>query len=507
MLLVVELDVVTVGMALPNSELAVFSHNRKMMVSGHFKRYCPKRKVMIINDNDEYETGDDAGPDAPEDDDYDSDGVDAFPSEARTIVVSQRALNMQPSASTQRCNLFQTKALVGPDKACKVIIDGGSCRNLASKELCPKLKLKDLPHPHPYYIQWLSDNGEMKESHVGDLMGHFGREKMLLMLADHLYWPKMRRDVDKYEEGASIARGGEEQLDMVLDMKTFDGRAREEWEACAGRKSKYRPAHRPVRPGATPACPTPRPVQSDPTPGEPGARRILRGCQPGGCTERPSPGPVIARSLARSKLDRPVPGPVDRTPDVGITLRVTNVTLPLAAQPGAHEGTRWPGGPLRRFPRHHPDPTRLSLGKISLDVVFGTPSNFRKEKLEFEVVDWESQYHAILGRPAFAKFMAVPHYAYLKLKMPGNNMTAITVHGSFSRSDNCDRDFQKIASKFGAKEELNALDVVTDHTQPPGDNQNIKSDEFDIAKESKKQQVHPSDSKKTVNTSVDLAVS
>ncbi|KAK1641558.1 hypothetical protein QYE76_059363 [Lolium multiflorum] len=133
---------------------------------GHFKRDCPNRKVMFVNDNDEYETGDDADPYAPEDDDYDSDGVDAFPSEARTIVVSQRALNVQPSASTQCCNLFQTKALVGPDKACKVIIDGGSCRNLASKELCAKLKLKYLPHPHPYYIQWLSDNGEMKVNHM-----------------------------------------------------------------------------------------------------------------------------------------------------------------------------------------------------------------------------------------------------------------------------------------------------------------------------------------------------
>ncbi|KAK1616665.1 hypothetical protein QYE76_022182 [Lolium multiflorum] len=98
-----------------------------------------------------------------QDDDYDSDGFDAFPSESQTIVVSKHVLNVQPSASTQRCNLFQTKALVGPDKACKVIIDGGSCRNLASKELCAKLKLKYLPHPHPYYIQWLSNNGEMKE--------------------------------------------------------------------------------------------------------------------------------------------------------------------------------------------------------------------------------------------------------------------------------------------------------------------------------------------------------
>ena len=35
------------------------------------------------------------------------------------------------------------------------------------------------------------------------------------------------------------------------------------------------------------------------------------------------------------------------------------------------------------------------LGKIHLDVVFGDPSNFRREKIEFEVVDWPSQYHAI----------------------------------------------------------------------------------------------------------------
>ncbi|KAK1628072.1 hypothetical protein QYE76_002387 [Lolium multiflorum] len=147
------------------------ARNRDMLChtcggKGHFKKDCPNRKVMIINEDNEYETGDDADPDAPEDDDYDSDSFDAYPSEAQTIVVSQRVLNVQPSASTQRCNLFQTKALVGPDKACKVIIDGGSCRNLASKELCAKLKLKYLPHPHPYYIQWLSNNGEMKVSHM-----------------------------------------------------------------------------------------------------------------------------------------------------------------------------------------------------------------------------------------------------------------------------------------------------------------------------------------------------
>ena len=48
-----------------------------------------------------------------------------------------------------------------------------------------------------------------------------------------------------------------------------------------------------------------------------------------------------------------------------------------------------------------------SMGMITLNVVFGTPSNFRKEKITFDVVDFPSAYHALLGRPAYAKFMAV----------------------------------------------------------------------------------------------------
>ncbi|KAK1660440.1 hypothetical protein QYE76_048599 [Lolium multiflorum] len=95
----------------------------------------------------------------------------------------------------------------------------------------------------------------------------------------------------------------------------------------------------------------------------------------------------------------------------------------------------------------------FKMSKVFMDGGSGS-DNFRKEKIEFEVVNWESQYHAILGRPAYAKFMAVPHYAYLKLKMPGNKGTNITVHGSFSRSDSCDRDFQRIAAKFGSKQEF-----------------------------------------------------
>jgi hypothetical protein len=95
-----------------------------------------------------------------------------------------------------------------------------------------------------------------------------------------------------------------------------------------------------------------------------------------------------------------------------------------------------------------PGSANYPLGRISLNVCFRNRQNYRREKLDFEVMDWPSQYHAILGRPVFSRFMAVPHYTYLVLKMPGPN-GIITVKGSFELSDLCDKEFHKMAQNFG----------------------------------------------------------
>jgi hypothetical protein len=44
--------------------------------------------------------------------------------------------------------------------------------------------------------------------------------------------------------------------------------------------------------------------------------------------------------------------------------------------------------------------------------------------------------------------MAVPHYTYLVLKMPGPN-GIITVKGSFELSNLCNKEFHKMAHNFG----------------------------------------------------------
>ena len=43
-----------------------------------------------------------------------------------------------------------------------MIIDGGSCTNVASTELVGKLALPTLKHPRPYKLQWLNKSGEVK---------------------------------------------------------------------------------------------------------------------------------------------------------------------------------------------------------------------------------------------------------------------------------------------------------------------------------------------------------
>ena len=68
-------------------------------------------------------------------------------------------------------------------------------------------------------------------------------------------------------------------------------------------------------------------------------------------------------------------------------------------------------------------------GSLVLEVTFGSPDNFRSEELLFNIAPFRGCYHALLGRTAFARFNAVPHYAYLKLKMPGPH-GVITVNGN-----------------------------------------------------------------------------
>ncbi len=84
------------------------------------------------------------------------------------------------------------------------------------------------------------------------------------------------------------------------------------------------------------------------------------------------------------------------------------------------------------------------LGQITLPVTFGTRENFRTENVCFEVADFETVYHAILGRPALAKFMAVPHYTYMMMKMPGLR-GIISLRSDIKQAITCDKESCEMA--------------------------------------------------------------
>jgi hypothetical protein len=79
------------------------------------------------------------------------------------------------------------------------------------------------------------------------------------------------------------------------------------------------------------------------------------------------------------------------------------------------------------------------LGMVVLPVTFGTRENYRTEFIKFEVANFKSSYHAILGHPALAKFMAVPHYVYMLLKMPGLS-GVLTLRGDLKKSYDCNQE-------------------------------------------------------------------
>jgi hypothetical protein len=78
------------------------------------------------------------------------------------------------------------------------------------------------------------------------------------------------------------------------------------------------------------------------------------------------------------------------------------------------------------------------LGHIYMPVTFGTPENYRTEFLRFEVANFDCGYNAIIRRPGLAKFMAIPHYTYMILKMPGPQ-GIITVRADFQGAAECFR--------------------------------------------------------------------
>ena len=127
---------------------------------GHIATQCPNKRVMVMRDNGEIKTDNES--------DYDSmpsleDADDEEYAVQGELMVARRALSVQAKEDDemQRDNIFHTRCHV-QNKVCSVIIDGGSCTNVASTTMAEKLGMATCKHPRPYKLQWLNDSGEVR---------------------------------------------------------------------------------------------------------------------------------------------------------------------------------------------------------------------------------------------------------------------------------------------------------------------------------------------------------
>jgi hypothetical protein len=100
--------------------------------------------------------------------------------------------------------------------------------------------------------------------------------------------------------------------------------------------------------------------------------------------------------------------------------------------------------------------------------------------------------------------MAVPQYAYLKLRMPAN-WGPLTISGSFAYSKNCDKDFNSMSQTFRVHEELHHIRKATNIDIDLPAQQNAPELSFDASKDTQEHQIHPTDPTKMARVSNSLS--
>jgi hypothetical protein len=131
---------------------------------GHIKKECRTKRVMVVREDGEYDSASDFDDDtlaliaardgANSDSEKEMEVMGAETVDQYKSLVAQRVLSVQlRKVEHDQChNLFQTRGFV-KERAIRIIIDGGSCNNLASIDMVEKLALPTRQRPHPYYIQ------------------------------------------------------------------------------------------------------------------------------------------------------------------------------------------------------------------------------------------------------------------------------------------------------------------------------------------------------------------
>ncbi|GAV88725.1 Asp_protease_2 domain-containing protein [Cephalotus follicularis] len=124
---------------------------------GHFQAKCLNRRVMTVKEMEEIEY-------ALNEEENEEEEFIADPMNGKLLVIHRSLHTKMERMDDQRENIFQSRCSIG-NKICSMIIDSGSCANVASTTLVTKLGLPTISHPRPYKLQWLNDGNQSKVTH------------------------------------------------------------------------------------------------------------------------------------------------------------------------------------------------------------------------------------------------------------------------------------------------------------------------------------------------------
>jgi len=129
----------------------------------HIASKCPTKSI-ILKDNGEY-TSESLGSKEDEEEEIEVEAMEG------DLLMIKRLLGSQIHVLGQspRDNIFHTRCYIN-EKLCSLIVDSGSCTNVASSRLVSKLNLETKPHPRLYKLQWLSEDGEYTDKVLCDVV-------------------------------------------------------------------------------------------------------------------------------------------------------------------------------------------------------------------------------------------------------------------------------------------------------------------------------------------------
>jgi len=135
----------------------------KCLGFGHIAANCPTKRTMMVKEGQvvSEHSHNSSRSNSPSPSKTLSENKCEIPCEGDLLMIRRMLGTIsKPLDDTQRENIFHTHYLMN-NKLCSLIIDGGSCTNVASTRVVEKLALLTISHTKPYKLQWLSSEGQI----------------------------------------------------------------------------------------------------------------------------------------------------------------------------------------------------------------------------------------------------------------------------------------------------------------------------------------------------------